>query len=916
MTNPKMSGNGLTAKDFESLRDCFISPEQIEKSGICRVDDEKGAELLNRKRNANSDFSGLDFPFRNVRNGNSIEHNIRLDKPLEDLTKGVPKKNKYLLPSGSKPLAYFPPSDTPELLADSHAPCILTEGAKKALAIENALTDNLAKPLRSLVIAFPGVDGYKYPQTVTKANGAKIKASDVLPELKEIEFDGREVLIIYDTNVLTNKNVYFARHRLAQTLIALGAVVYFVTLPLIDGVNGIDDLLGLWERNSDRETAIKNFHELLEKKRRFVAHAVFSRPLCNENLILKIENGERNKLKVSALDSSGKTVNLDQFNLTEAAKRDAFIKKQIEPAFSPTEKDKQEISAELIRLGVLAEIVTAAEQIKKETDDEPIEVSFKVLSDGRIIEQIRGGFALYEPDTGNYSIVDSTTDENGSIYIPVKDALFNSEGGLFIADGLIEYGTTAELDKDIENYLSTYIDLKPLQLQLTAKYIRFTYLFDKTMELSYLNPTGHSGSGKSRFGLAVTIASRRGLLLSDASASSIFRTVDRCKPTLFIDEFNNNEQTDDAAAVVKILNTGFQALTKIPRVVKNSDGNFDTELFDPYCPKIIGALKQSASNAFNSRCNEIEMERTARNNIPIRLKPQMLEAARILRNKLSLYRLRAYNDDFEQKLDAAEDELKKSGIMPRSIQVNIPLFAMIDGDDTRKKFINLLKDRDDILVEEKLQSLDGEIVDKIHTLLFEVEEDQEDNRIAKWHSLNFPEPPEQDELCEELRVEKLLEMLNYDRKKKEISSQYFGKLLSGLHIKTKKILTHKSSYRQKKAIIFDYERLGYLFKIHNLPVTKEFNVTNVTELNNSNNDNDLPLVTNETVSVNSNGQRHQVKLTNNNSYENGDIGDIESVKYQGSQMKCKKFDCLSLMDFVPQENIYFCGMCLSQISVE
>jgi Domain of unknown function (DUF3854) len=301
------------------------------------------------------------------------------------------------------------------------------------------------------------VDNFKTTQTEIKATGEKRQVKDVLPELKDIDFQGREVLIIYDANVFSNKNVYFARHRLAETLLSLGAVVYYINLPQIEGVNGIDDLLGFWKQQHGKAKAIENFAELLKTKRRFVRDAVFSRPLADGKLTLKIESGDRNKVRVSALDADGKTVDLHEFNPSDADKRAAFIKKQIEPVFHPSETEKQEITKELIRLADLAEIVTKADKSKDNPNGETVETSFKVLSDGRIIEQIRGGFALYNPETNEHEIVDAVTDEDGAIYKPVEDDLFNT-GGFYIADGLTEYGTTADLDADIEKYGNNILD--------------------------------------------------------------------------------------------------------------------------------------------------------------------------------------------------------------------------------------------------------------------------------------------------------------------------------------------------------------------------------------------------------------------------------------------------------------------------
>ncbi len=415
-------------------------------------------------------------------------------------------------------------------------------------------------------------------------------------------------------------------------------------------------------------------------------------------------------------------------------------------------------------------------------------------------------------------------------------------------------------------------------MKITALYILFTYIFDKFLELSYINATGDTGSGKSRFGLAMALASRRGLALITPSAASVFRIVDKFKPTLFLDEFNSAD-SDDAAAIIQILNAGFQRTGKIPRMLGGTDGTFKSELFAPVCPKIIGSLKKSNSNAFNSRCIEVEMERTTRNDIPLSLSFRMLKDAAELRNKLTLYRLRNLNNDYEARRDIAEARLKTTGISSRAIQVNCPLFALIDSEDIKTEFIKLLQGRDAVLAEEKALSLDGEVVDKIHTLLFETDENG-----TILNPKNFAELPEKDEVCEQLTVERLLGMMNANRPK-EIAPQSFGKMIFGLGLKTKKIVKRSSEHRTKKAIVFDAERLGYLFQIHSLPVSADFNVTNVTKNDNSNDCKGLEVVTSNGTGNDSGSICYQSKLSNISTYENGNIGNIKNAETEAKEIK-------------------------------
>ena len=191
--------------------------------------------------------------------------------------------------------------------------------------------------------------------------------------------------------------------------------------------------------------------------------------------------------------------------------------------------------------------------------------------------------------------------------------------------------------------------------------------------------------------------------------------------------------------------------------------------------------------------------------------------AQELRNKLILWRLRNIETDFESKLDQAEQELRQSGIMPRSIQINIPLFALINDNNLKRDFIELLKGRDEVLNEEKRSSIDGELVQTLHTILFDISEQNE----AEWRI----EQPSENELCEDLRIEKIVSMLNDGRNSKdEFNNRYIGKKVHGLGLRSAQILRRKSDYHKKTAIYFDTNRLKVLFKNYGLPVPVEFSL--------------------------------------------------------------------------------------------
>lgn len=67
----------------------------------------------------------------------------------------------------------------------------------------------------------------------------------MIPDFNLIEWNGRKVLIAFDANAKTNLGVKAVLRELVKELIGRGAIVSIVELPEIEGINGIDDLLGL-----------------------------------------------------------------------------------------------------------------------------------------------------------------------------------------------------------------------------------------------------------------------------------------------------------------------------------------------------------------------------------------------------------------------------------------------------------------------------------------------------------------------------------------------------------------------------------------------------------------------------------------------------------------------------------------------
>lgn len=541
-----------------------------------------------------------------------------------------------------------------------------------------------------------------------------------------------------------------------------------------------------------------------------VTPAFITESLFDGKLTLDIRRAARGKYRVTARNCES-TFAVEEMNIADARARERFIK-----SLDLSEFECKTVQRSLINLADRA--LKVSDAVATEDASEVAEASFVVLSDGRLAEQIAQGFALYDPQAHATSFVDRVTDSDKT-YIPLQDEFIKETGGMYMPSTVEEYGSEKELDRAIEDYLSRYIDFSPLYLKLTAKYIRLTYLADKLKEISYLRAVGDRGNGKSRFVLATGLPCYRSVLVISPSAASLFRIVDRYKPTLILDEANYAQNSDDYSALLQILNAGYQRAAKVSRCEPRANGGFETKLYDPFGAKIIASLKTTESQAFESRCVRVVMERTHRKDIRLRMSAKMFSEAETLRNKLTLWRLRNWHRDFEAELDRAEEELKEHRIDPRYIQIAIPLYALLQDQTLKDEFIEMLKARDESDAEERQQSLDGQIVGVIHDLLFE---SHDDDTVTLRMKEGIAAPAD-GEPCELLPVETITERLNEDLpEKKKHQSNWISKQIRKLELRTQKIKRRGSDSYQKSVVVFDSGRLGKLFEIYSLPVSADF----------------------------------------------------------------------------------------------
>jgi len=552
--------------------------------------------------------------------------------------------------------------------------------------------------------------------------------------------------------------------------------------------------------------------------------------LLDGKLTIECAQADRDKVRLVARNGDAKTVlNRDVLSLDKAKDRADFIKGI--PGFDTEER--KAIDQSLKQLADRYEKVQAAIDADEDEDKPEEKVISKVLPDGRIVEQIAGAmFALYDPDKSDVSYVRKIeTDE--AIYRPIDDE-FVLKGGLYLPERLIEYGDVATLDADIEACINRYSDVPVRERKLSARYARLSYLSDKLNEISYLRATGERGSGKSRYICTTGMLCLRPVLVTSPSAASLYRMMDAYQPTLTIDECNLAVGNDDTQTMIQILNSGFQRITFVSRCEKGPDGQQTVRMFSPFGPKLIGGLKLSDSEAFESRCVSVKLQKTSRRDIPFRMTDRMLRDFAELRAKLYLWRLRNLGNDLEEALDKAELELKGYKIEPRFVQIAIPIYGMIDDDVLKADFATMMESRTDDAKDDKKDSVDGQIVGLVHSRLFDVD----DKGIAIWKVKgDLPELVE-DEPSEGLRVDLFKDLINQDLpEKKKTDSRLCGKHIRSLGFKTKQL--SKGTYKGRSAVIYSRDTFANVFGNYSLPVPGDFVSTLSTTEAKSNKDSEM-----------------------------------------------------------------------------
>ncbi|CAN5423883.1 hypothetical protein BH11PLA2_BH11PLA2_44000 [soil metagenome] len=148
----------------------------------------------------------------------SVATILKFDKPRMSRKDGRERPVKYESPKGRKSIPYMLPSVVTQL-KDVSTPAVVTEGIKKQLRLTQA---------GYAAIAIPGVWACLVKMETQEGDPVMW---GLCPELAAINWQGRRVAIIFDSDAVNNPLVMAAEKRWAEVLKAAGAVVAIVRIP-------------------------------------------------------------------------------------------------------------------------------------------------------------------------------------------------------------------------------------------------------------------------------------------------------------------------------------------------------------------------------------------------------------------------------------------------------------------------------------------------------------------------------------------------------------------------------------------------------------------------------------------------------------------------------------------------------------
>lgn len=343
-----------------------------------------------------------------------------------------------------------------------------------------------------------------------------------------------------------------------------------------------------------------------------------------------------------------------------------------------------------------------------------------LLSDGRLVELVCPSdnqqtiFAVH--DGKQCKLTEQLQLDSGDLLVPVP-ATNNliRHRVVLLPEKPEAYGSPAKLIEAIQAYIYRYVDLSDQFRAIASYYVLLSWVYDAFNELPYLRLRGDFGSGKTRALKVIGSICYKPFFASGATTvSPIFHILDTFRGTLILDEADFRF-SDEKSDLVKIFNNGNTKGFPVLRTTMTAKKEFDPRAFHVFGPKIIAMRRSFEDHALESRFLTEEMgQRSLRKDIPINLPQVQEEEARILRNKLLMYRFQSL-----RKIQVNDDLIDLS-LSPRLNQILAPILSLIEDKKLCDELRNSVRSFEQKLFAERAVSSEGGVLEVLAELLADI----------------------------------------------------------------------------------------------------------------------------------------------------------------------------------------------------
>jgi len=176
----------------------------------------------------------------------------------------------------------------------------------------------------------------------------------------------------------------------------------------------------------------------------------------------------------------------------------------------------------------------------------------------------------------------------------------------------------SQLFARIREIFRAYIELSDQRLYdfLTLWSIG-TYFYWLFNTYPYVYVGGISGSGKTKLLTLCSYMCFNSVLSADASLASLFRLIQSTRCSVFIDESEALSNWYGRSDLRSLLLSGYKKGQKVYRCRRTDEGNFKTEFFEVYSPKMLVNI-EGLESVLGSRCINIIMQRGSNRKITAR----------------------------------------------------------------------------------------------------------------------------------------------------------------------------------------------------------------------------------------------------------------------------------------------------------